>query len=371
MLLIRAAIERLHWVAESPIPACDSTPPFWIVRNQVNRVIGFAVIWYDNLLFIAANAAVQEKLSASFQQICKAVNAQLKPSAADEKLCLLKKVDTMDYIGIHFFKHNNRLFWRHMEKPHWQSTLDLPATWRSAATILGIIIWDWTVGGGSRSSIGPFLSISRTIGSEFGEDRQKEGWDHIAPSDRISADEWSLLRSKLQEIQLQGTKERTLHLPDSKPRKRILLASDAMKDNGAVVHFDASGNEIDVTEKRYDTKLSINFKETDIARTAVVKFARRFPGSEIRLCVDNTTALVAMKRRIFTADAELQEKLDDMTEILHETDTVLLVCQVAGLHMAADERSRGLASSKEKMIICAKFLDNIRTVHWFLNLRKN
>ncbi len=71
---------------------------------------------------------------------------QLKPSATDEKLFLLKKVDTMDYIGIHFFKHSGRLFWRHMEKPHWQSTLELPeavlflrdaVAWASSSRVKG------------------------------------------------------------------------------------------------------------------------------------------------------------------------------------------------------------------------------------------
>ncbi len=371
MLLVRLAVEKLNWTAESPIPACESTPPFWIIRNQTNRVIAFAVVWYDNLLIIATNAAVQEKLSSAFLQICGAVNAKLKPFSKENPAVFQKRIDSMDYIGIHFSKAQGRLYWQHMEKPHWLAAQEAPLTWRSASCILGIIVWDWTVSGDNRSSIRLFLRISKVIGLEFGDDKHQNSWDDLAPVSKISADDWELLQSKLKDIQNQGIQERFLYMPDAQPRKQILLASDAMKNNGAVVFFDASGKEIDITVKKYSAELSINFKETDIARTGVVKYATRFPGSEIRLCVDNTTALVAMKRRIFSADEEQQEKLDEMTNLLQNTNTVLLVCQVAGLHMAADERSRGLVSSREKMILCAKFLEEIRTTHWFLNLRKN
>ena len=157
---------------------------------------------------------------------------------------------------------------------------------------------------------------------------------------------------------------------DDKVRPMILLASDAMKTNGAFLWLSPQGAELDFGTHKFESTLSINFKETDMGRRALLWAIRRFPVCDIRLAVDNTTAFVGLTRLIFISDDDLQNAIDEMSAEAKAADCTLAIVQVAGLVMAADERSRGRISDPQKGKICADFLLQARTLSWFVQLRK-
>jgi hypothetical protein len=232
--------------------------------------------------------------------------------------------------------------------------------------LLGVIVWDWTLKGTTRAAIIRVIAIAREVGK-----LQLVGaaWDEPAS---LTALEWTLLLSSVDTINAQGEQTRffqNLYDFDS-TRPIVLMATDAMKNKGAAVMFSVQGEELDFCLHDFDEKLSINFKETDMGRRGVLWAAQKFPNSDIRLAVDNTTASVGLTRAVFTADDELQLDLDAMGLELKHHKCTLTVVQVAGVVMAADERSRGSTSDKPKMKICAEFLMQARTRHWFSSLRK-
>jgi len=143
-----------------------------------------------------------------------------------------------------------------------------------------------------------------------------------------------------------------------------------MKSKGASILLGTEGEERHFVTHDYEDSLSINYKETDIARRAVLWAVQNFPGADIRVAVDNTSACVALTRTVYTANASLQRDLDEMMHRVAIADSTLTVVQVAGLVMAADERSRGKSSDSNKIKTCAKFLLEARTMHWFAQLRK-
>ena len=363
MLIARLAIINQKWTAESPIPGEQCTPPFWIVRNEVVAVVAFIVFWYDNLLVIAGKAFVRDQLVIQFGKVASSVNAQFK---LDENEIFRCRQNEADYIGIRFIRRNpDEVCWHHIKKQHWLAIQTLDRSWRTASMLLGVVIWNWTVAGNTRTSILPAVEIARLIGKAQLISSQ---WDETAV---LSEDDWNTLINAVDVINNQGEQVRIFkrHLRD-KVRPTILLASDAMKNKGAVVLISPEGQELAFFTYDFDESLSINYKETDIGRRAVLWALRKFPGSDIRLAVDNTTAAVGLSKTIFTADADLQTKLDEMSVVTKEADSTLTVVQVQGVVMAADERSRGSVSRTSKMKICADFLLAARTMDWFQALRK-
>ncbi len=110
-----------------------------------------------------------------------------------------------------------------------------------------------------------------------------------------------------------------------------------------IIVIAATGIEIDFILHDFGVESAkhINFKETDMARRAVEWCAEKFQDAEIRLAVDNSTAKMGLTRFVFTADAELECKLERTEQHLLANQCSLMVVQVRGLDEAADERSRG------------------------------
>lgn len=240
--------------------------------------------------------------------------------------------------------------------------------------MLGVIIWDWTVSGGPRSEIEQALKIARRIGLQSTNSDTPFDWDNCeVASVKISGDEWDYLARTVRSAM---TRRLTPRMVDSlrevgKNRPVILMASDAMKDAGAFIMMSPEGAELAHQRVKYSEQLNINYKETDIARLAVLFAARRQPGSEIRIAVDNSTAFVALKRRVFVADEEEQRLLDEMTASLRQHDCYLIPVQVPGIHQAADDRSRGEHYSvPERIRACVEYLLGARVENWFISLNK-
>ena len=212
----------------------------------------------------------------------------------------------------------------------------------------------------------PAINIAREIGKlQF----VGTAWDDPAS---LTTAQWSVLLCSVDQINMQGEQTRVFQrLHDFDPsRPIVLLATDAMKNKGAAVMFSVEGVELDFCLHDFDEQLSINFKETDMGRRGVLWAAQKFPNSDIRLAVDNTTASVGLTRAIFTADDKLQLDLDAMGLQLKHHKCTLTVVQVAGVVIAADERPRGAVSDRSKMKTCADLLSAARTYHWFRELRK-
>jgi hypothetical protein len=340
--------------------------------------VGFILFWYDNLLVVAANSFVRDRLVQKMKAVSKSVNAQWKVEKQSGIInhgdWVTLEANTADYIGIRFRRGAADLVhWQHIKKQHWSLLVNEPIngllqnrTWRAASQYLGIIVWDWTVKGAGRSSIQKQLDIAQVIGKQV---TRQEMWDE--PAD-LTPSQWKTLEVAVDAINLQGEQTRIfLQSHDGITRRKILVASDAMKDNGAAIIMSESGTEMAVMRHAYDEQLHINWKETDIARRAVCWICSKYQNCEIRLAVDNTTACVGLSRIIFVSDPQLQRDLDDMTSDMKEQNNTLLIVQVPGVVMAADERSRGQSSDVRKMKICVDFLLQARDSHWFTNLKKN
>ena len=167
----------------------------------------------------------------------------------------------------------------------------------------------------------------------------------------------------------------------------IYLASDAMNTAGAGIHISASGTEEGYFVVDYDNAVAapnrrgdpiseynehthINVKETDVGRRTALWGATCFPGFELRLAVDNTSAKVGLTRLICIADANEEKLLEEMDAFLRKQLCTLVVVQVPGIHQAADARSRGQPSSPLLMSRSKKYLEEARTDEWFRSLRK-
>ena len=90
-------------------------------------------------------------------------------------------------------------------------------------------------------------------------------------------------------------------------------------------------------------ELHINIKETQTALDALEWVLPSLkPGSRVRLGVDNSPALTALKHRIFIASWELQKWVDDLHKRYRDRDCDLLGVYVPGADHAADSPSRGV-----------------------------
>jgi len=367
MFMAWVASNRAGYSCKSPVTDTDAPPPFWMLyRTDGKTPVAFIVFWYDNLLIIAADRFVADSLRGSVERTSNTFGMRWKTNSQGVKFeCSVNKVE---YLGIVLQKQEGHVTWRHAEPARWLALLESTTrTWRTASALLGVIVWDWVVGGYPRSSMTPYLDIARYVGKVTNDhdEHEPEEWD--APAS-LSDNSWSLLLGAVQKIVTQD--EQVRHLP-RRPEgvlPIVFVASDAMKARGAVVFMEPDGGENGFALVQYDESLSINIKETQTAITAIAMAALSFPGSEIRIAVDNTAAWVAIDTGIYVTDAETQLELDELQLLLQLTGCTCQVTQVPGAHMAADERSRNLVTVRDKVLLCCQALAEVRDLKWYEKL---
>ena len=200
--------------------------------------------------------------------------------------------------------------------------------------MIGILIWDWSVANRSRSEIELVIEAARKIGN-----LQLEGrlWDltHTLTQEHVVSLEILWSATMRNPWNVRSTKEIQF-------TTEIFLASDAMKSQGAAVRMIAPGVASEVRTWALNPELHINIKETQTALEALEWILPSLkPGSLVRLGVDNSTALTALKHRIFIASWEVQKWVDDVHKRYRDRDCDWFGVYVPGVDHAADSPSRG------------------------------
>ena len=336
MTVARRGIENVGMSPESPHPFSDALPRFWIVRHQ-QKISGFVVFWYDNLLVIGKNRWVAQNLVAGIRRECDSDHSNLIWKSVEENDPFnFQSPASLSYLGLQFCVEDaNNVKWKHADANilSWKRSHEL-LTWRNVAKMIGILIWDWSVANRSRSEIELVIEAARKIGN-----LQLEGrlWDftHTLTQEHVVSLEilWSATMQNPWNVRC--TKEIQF-------TTEIFLASDAMKSQGAAVRILAPGVASEVRTWALNPELHINIKETQTALEALEWVLPSLkPGSLVRLGVDNSTALTALKHRIFIASWEVQKWVDDLHKRYRDRNCDWIGIYVPGVDHAADSPSRG------------------------------
>jgi len=88
---------------------------------------------------------------------------------------------TVTYIGITFESCNHQVSWQHAKGKveQWGErviSLTPVTSWRDAAELLGIVIWDWTVSGESRASLRLAINLARKLGALQLKNAEWDAW---------------------------------------------------------------------------------------------------------------------------------------------------------------------------------------------------
>jgi hypothetical protein len=154
-----------------------SPPPVLIIRGTAGKIIGMAVIWYDNVMITMKNEVLQNQATAACQRVCEEWGVRTKePHFVQTK-------DQVAFLGVELIRQNSEVMFRHVQKniEEWSSLKDIPdRSLRGVARIIGIILWDWTVSGDAKNESASTLYVARDIGKQAAACADRGGWDQEA-----------------------------------------------------------------------------------------------------------------------------------------------------------------------------------------------
>lgn len=389
MELGRRAIELQDgWFAIPSESSPNAPPPFWIISTRMgesgsilrNDIIGFLTFWYDNLFICMGSQSNQATMANNMKIVADAANAKWKlpkGDASTHRDAFTYSHEQVEFLGICFTRRSQSedWLWRHLHESieSWKKLPSQTRTWRLAAQLVGIITWDWTVSNETRRTRKEVFDIARIIGLQ-----KLDGphWDHKTNS-AMGDRHWETLLSNFKSVVINEDRRQYRRIPINYSRMTF-IASDAMKDQGAVVWLD------DPTVERYETiryddaslapseeilsstgDLSINWKETFTAiRALEIAAADLPPFTHIRIGVDNTAAVSVLTRRSVLWCERLDKRLHRLINYYSDRRLSFSVHYLPGSMQAADERSRGRASNTTKCRDCLVYLQNIKVSLW-------
>lgn len=389
MELGRRAIElQSGWFAIPSGESLESPPPFWIISIRQtdscslskNDIIGFLTFWYDNLFACMDSEANQMTMANNMKLTAKGANAEWKlpkGEVATHKDAFTYSHEQVDFLGICFTRgsHADDWLWHHLHDSieSWKKLSSQTKTWRLAAQLVGIITWDWTVSNTPRGTRKEVFDIARIIGL-----RRLEGpqWDFKTDSS-MGDKQWETLLGNFELVIANEDRHQYRRIAANYSRTTY-IASDAMKDQGAMVWLD------NPTVEKYETirydnastvpprevltrgdDLSINWKETFTAiRALEIASEGLKPFTHIRIGVDNTSAVSVLTRRSVLWCEQLDKRIHRLVEQFTAQRLSFSVHYLPGSIQAADERSRGRTSNVTKCQECLTYLRNIKIPLW-------
>ena len=365
------------WFVTSP----DAT---WekLKRRQVHAIVLF---WYDNLLVIAKSEQVRSDLLRDIKWVTETHKAWWKTtknahgdaptqdftSGDNAFTCTRGEVE---YLGIKFvWKSDQQWHWEHLDKNkrRWRERYTeiqrkdaQHRTWREAALLTGVIIWDWTLAGGHRRDIQKVLEVSHAIGAANISEREE--WDRPA---KIELAHWEILSQKIEEVVNSQTRTRKTPYGATATEERF-IASDACKDKLGAVDLQ-TGLSYCVRIPEWMRKMHITRKETLAAMWALRHFRKKFNLKNTRfvIALDNMAAVAALNKRVVIFEKKVDEILRELEAEFMENGCEWRAVYIPGEEQPADEPSRG-TYTKESKVEAAKIKLELRDREWYLQLRE-
>lgn len=247
-------------------------------------------------------------------------------ASKDDKAAFTLTRGEVDNLGIHYeWQRGEETYrWRHVEKNIKKGTIAIDEieqtptqlrTWRQAARIAGVLIWDWVLSQEPRRSQNTEIEISHTIGKE--KLKSRKAWDKPA---KIDTTAWNNILSKLKEKLTTG--DRT-HSNTKQPNNEdtINCASDTCKQRGAGVDL-RDNSVLMINFDRTEEGMHITRKETIAAlRTLLWILRKRKTGEKYKhviIALDNTTAVTALNEKIVYLENEVDKLLMDVQDEYEE-----------------------------------------------------
>ncbi len=346
------------WRVEDPDPGTASPPPFWILRNNTNKIVAFIIGYYDNVMTIAVNAVVRDQIMSRFVGVCGSSGAALKGDITATS----KAGDTIEFLGLDVAVRDHIPSWRHCaaNKSRWVE-MTHPTTYRALAEWLGVATWNWLVSGKDLGTMTLALRMASTVGRMCPDAHQ---WDTPVDDAMVAAKDISTLISALRAELALGMQVRKV--VSAQPSQVVYIATDATLLKGAFIIYEDVGDVKQNTTMMLDWKeeqmsnRSINWYETKTALRSIDHLLRVRPlpiNAEVRICVDNSTCRFALSKGYFSGCDELNNEVVAMKERLRDLGVTLHVVQVKSRLQAADEATRGRETDPLKLQYC---LDRMR-----------
>jgi len=252
-----------------------------------------------------------------------------------------------EYLNVCWKKHESdslAVYWKHADTTRWEGFRCVPRfeTFRFWASLTGVLLWDWQLGGEDKGAVAEVLELCHLVGGVDDYDRFLSISDEIRTGitpfiDALLQDEWRCRR--LVPI----------------PKKVCLLASDAMGTRGAGVtwlHKKARVVYLQTWNRQQQLE-DINVRETRAAIGTVYKAAQSLnPGTSVLFLIgtDNMTARAAVYHFFYPGNRMLTEELQGLKISLKEkySGSVLRVMYIPGKVQAADAPSRGEVLDEDK-----------------------
>lgn len=365
MLIARIAINSLnHLTAIAPTNDTTTMPPFWIVGKKGSTwdtmtpadVSAFTIFWYDNLLIVAKSDKVRKSLIAAFLTTTKTYGAHWKITAAGaptrasttDPAAFTTSRGEVDYLGIHFeWKSGMQQYtWCHIAKnvQKWLTAVDAieattvaHRTWREAAQLAGILIWDWVLSREERRALDNEINVSQLIGGAHL--RSRAAWDGSAD---IAEDVWATLILRFRNKLALGNRSHTAPLIPT-PDNTINCASDACKKQGAGVDL-RDNTDLPISWTPSQMGMHITRKETIAGlKTLLWILGKRQPNEGRRhviIALDNTTAVTALNERIVYFEHEVDTLLLEVQRAYEEVGWTWKAIFIPGTQQPADRPSR-------------------------------
>lgn len=353
-----------------------SPPPYWIVHKN-DQLVGFIVVYYDNVLYLTKDKKVRNRLTQIFESQAAKAKAVIKGSitlhdfySAPGKLLQFLGMEIRlpggpaQNAGILAIRHilSNAEKWQ-----HW-SIFENMKTLRDIAAATGIIVWDATVRG---MPMGIHFEAFRALRRAAGVAKERKHWDKPISACGATEEEIRDLCARVRHIT--ETNEWVAHPQHTFNQKAILTASDAsshglgymaLAPNGKILRderdtvFRANEHNEHLMQEPWAT-VNIARREMEAAERAM-QMALDLAMSKgeqwiIAVAIDNTTAAGAL-RNGNSADEYLAKRAALWQQKMREHQQELLVVVVGTEDEAADEGSREKASDPERCKRCANIL---------------
>ncbi len=245
------------------------------------------------------------------------------------------------------FRHGENLAtmqWRHTATVRWERYRKVPkvATLHYWAGLVGVLGWDWQLGGEEKGTIAAVIEISRSLGP-----RDKEDFDELLEIDRdTQVDIQAAITSMLD-----NTVFRT-RLRNPLPQKRVLAASDASGAAGAGVSWSRTGNSARVVHftkwTKEESAEDINVRETrELLSTAWAVLNNQGEAMFYVLGTDNTTAKAALNHGMYPGHRALTADLQAFKKEIKATGSRVVTIHIPGRIIAADAPSREAPLNQE------------------------
>lgn len=360
---VRSRWEEAQGVSPSQRP--QELEQFVVVKNSLGRIVAFLLAWYDNLLIIADTSRTRDTLVRIFAKVLKEFRVQVKAEKNGEKWAFSER--EVVYLGIHFLPKDQEGGgrWCHAEKqiPRWGQHLErlsAPQVMKAMdiAAALGVVFWDLQVSGLPRAAVAGLVELARRLGVAMSG---ASSW-----SERVvlSQEERALLLGHLKEV-LANRLQRRRVMELNQSGDQVWLACDASDGTGAGIRMREDGSHDLLWLHHWTAEeavRSINWRETiTVIRTLEVLATRVTGKVVVTIAEDNMTAKKAVNACFFPQEPHLCADL--WRTVGSAVWSEVRAFYIESEKQPADEYTRGLRPSKEKILAAVAHLKQQRTLN--------